>query len=133
MKKTLAFIFSILGFSLCACMKYGIPYAAFEVKGQVTDTEEQPLKDIRVVVGRSDSIRTDSLGRYRHLVECNATSFVVPIEAIDVDGEANGGEFAPTTVYVAISKNDFKDDAEWEVGKATKEVNIKLEKKKTEK
>ena len=134
MKKILAFIFSFLGFSLCACMKYGVPTAVFEVKGKVTDTEEQPLKDIRVVVARYDTVRTDSTGHYEHFMELGARNDVMPIEAVDVDGEANGGHFASTTVYVTLSKKDFKDEAgyEYELGKATKEVNFKLDRKGTE-
>ncbi len=134
MKKTLAFIFSILGFSLCACMKYGVPMARFEVKGKVTDTEEQPLKDIRVVVARYDTVRTDSAGHYEYYSDLSAREGIMPIEAIDMDGDANGGNFASTTVYVTLSKKDFKDGGDgYELGKATKEVNFKLEKKKTEK
>ena len=137
MKKLFLFFLGILGITCSACVytKYGCPYAEFEVKGKVTDQAGQPLKDIRVVVNRYDTTKTDSLGQYYKETQLmGAVTGMVPIEAVDMDGEANGGTFAPTTVYVNLTKKDFKDgDGDWYEGKAMKEVNFKLEKKETEK
>lgn len=137
MKKLFLFFLGILGITCSACVyeKYGCPYAEFEVKGKVTDQTGQPLKDIHVVVNRYDTTKTDSLGQYYKETQLmGAVTGMVPIEAVDMDGEANGGTFAPTTVYVNLTKKDFKDgDGDWYEGKATKEVNFKLEKKETEK
>jgi putative lipoprotein (rSAM/lipoprotein system) len=64
MKRLLTFLLSLLGFSLATCdravEKYGCPYATYEVKGQISDEDKQPLQDIQVVVQQYDTFYTDA-------------------------------------------------------------------------
>ena len=78
--RCLAAVMALLGFQACDFPKkygvpapeYGTPYAEFEVQGKVTDTKQEPLKDILVAVeisdngysGLRDTLYTDESGEY---------------------------------------------------------------------
>ena len=130
MGKFIKFLLLCLGFkSLTACdtdiwnetPEYGTPYAEYEVKGRVSDSEGTPISGIKVSMGEEGSLDsvavTDADGRFH----------VIHIQFTDIDGEAGGGLFEEQTVTVQAEMVEEGDG--WSRGKyAVKEdVNVVLE------
>lgn len=135
----LAGVLSLLGFSCTNCdykVMYGVPSADFEVKGRVSDSENRPLKDIKVTVrvndGRPVPSITDSEGRYAIRTDVFvARDFRAWVKAEDIDGDGGEGRFEADSVSVDIVRSDFKGaSGDWYNGAAVKEVDIILEKEK---
>ncbi len=95
-------ILSLLGLTT-ACSKddkggvdcmYGTPIATFSVKGNVTDTDGQPIKGIRVKVDYYTSTLTDEQGKFGfdkvQMIGFGNDSFNKQLEFQDIDGEENG-------------------------------------------
>ena len=135
MKRLLLFLLSIAGISVISCVDYGVPYATFELKGNITDTLNNPIENIQVSIDY-DATTSDAEGNYGIAVytEGTATSeFLVKVE--DIDGEENGGEFQTHIISLPVKESDYvgkKKDSKWDMGKATKEVNFKLIKKQND-
>ena len=145
--KLLRYILVLLGFSstLAACdgcgrAEYGSPHADFAVKGKVTAAETgDPVKGIKVTLENTDNIYywndssqleayTDDQGNYAISASAHSAIGIHTIKTEDVDGEANGGYFAPATETVAVKKEDMKGKSgNWYAGKDRKEVNITLD------
>lgn len=131
-------LLTVLGFGSCdvvgggmMCM-YGQPHADFTVKGTVTDEEGEPVKGIKTVVDAyykwtdhaginysqldySDTLYTDEKGQ----ILKKATTFSKPgeivVTLIDVDGEANGGEFEEQVIN-NLQAEQVKDSDGWYTG-----------------
>ena len=147
-----ATLLSLLGFSSCGenglggggeCL-YGTPTSTFQVKGNVTDEEGNPIQGIKTKVevkyGRwaKDSIAyTDSNGNYllgNYSMTGSPTSQkedIVKVIFEDVDGEANGGTFANDTVQGKdlTIKQTSERDGSWYLGSYEITANAKLKKK----
>ena len=121
----------ILGVSAVGCNtvyqtadEYGTPYADFEIKGKVTDASTSgPLQGIEVSALDSDavpmvSVTTDVEGRFELTGSFFPAESIV-IRANDIDGEENGGLFAPATITVQLDRSAGGDG--WYSGKYTAE------------
>lgn len=119
-------------------VEYGTPYAEFNFRGVVSDkTTSQPVPSMRVIIKNEhkisiDTAYTNSEGKYSveftDIPDIEETFYIL---TEDVDGELSGGLYKPNEVSVTVSDAEFvrgKDNGGWYVGKATKEVNIKVEK-----
>ena len=139
----LSVLLSVLGFSSCSkeepC-EYGSPSAHYQFTGQVTDEDGNPLTGI--LVSAEDisenycrnfaSKKTDGNGGYDLTVLYHSpydpyTKIVVQ----DIDGEANGGEFANDTIDVdyKLAKQIAEGKGNWFEGTFTITQNIQLKKK----
>ena len=107
-------VLGVLGFSACsddpesASVAYGVRVLKYCYKGIVTDEDGNPIKGINVVMkGHFDSkessltISTDDKGEFKSGILVSSKDKVSEVEFVDVDGEANGGEFKSSTL-----KND---------------------------
>ncbi len=131
--------------------EYGCPSADYvfnvEVKDVATDT---PIKGIRVgAVNRyKQQVYNPVTGAYEPtgviVADTLSASYTSnsgkatikytgfptnnhEIVAVDVDGDKNGGTFAPASVELFISHDDYEDgDDNWHEGTATTDVTIKL-------
>ncbi len=131
-----------LGFkSLIACdtdiwnetPEYGTPYAEYEVKGRVSDSEGTPISGIKVSMGVEDYMDsvavTDADGRF-HVIH-DTFPFrdnTFDIQFTDIDGEAGGGLFEEQTVTVQaemVEEGDGWDEGDYAV---KEDVNVVLEK-----
>ena len=146
MKKIVLFLISILGFSITSCIreKYGGPYANFELKGKVTDTLDNPIKNIRVNIQENgNSIGgtfSDMEGNYfinSHIEDYSISkdfpsdNSIIMIKVEDTDGEENGGEFTTQIITFPMKKSDYIKEKEkkkdkWYKGTVSKEINFKL-------
>jgi putative lipoprotein (rSAM/lipoprotein system) len=131
--KILVILLGFLGiFNSCTQPdEYGTPHADYEINGIVTNQEDgQPIQNIRVI-SHYDTLYTNSEGGYVFQFHGfsppdDQRTFHLKVE--DIDGEANGGDFAPQEMDVIITKDDRvkKGDGKWYEGKFAKTVNIEL-------
>lgn len=142
-RKRLSFLLlALLGFST-ACEKlkneekpyamYGTPRADFRARGKVTDNEGNPIRGIQVrnEAYSDKGILTAEDGSY----DISGSMFTsqVQLTFTDIDGPANGGEFAAREVDVKFTEADRtgKGDGSWYTGSfAREEVDVTLEEKK---
>ena len=128
MGKFIKFLLVCLGFkSLTACEvfygtdEYGTPYAEYEAKGRVSDSEGTPISGIKVSMGVEDYMDsvavTDADGRF-HVIHdtfpLDDNTFDIQIQFTDIDGEAGGGLFEEQTVTVQAEMVEEGDG--WDEG-----------------
>ena len=140
-------ILSLLGFNGCGDIifpvEYGMPYATFAVKGTVkAEDTGNPVEGIKVKFRQHVDGREDENGKpYYEEFEFSSdkdgkaeTSFVewpdvkdIEITFEDVDGEENGGWFAPDTLRGKDIRIDLEEDEKsgWHTGT----YNISFEEK----
>jgi len=125
-----------LGTTGCAPCMYGTPSADWSVKGRVVDETGRPVSGLQVVLGNRtdnepgviydtnywplDTLQTASDGVYQILSSGFPLS-KLQIDVHDIDGDANGGEFADASIVI----NDFKfkeGDGVWYSGHA--DINV---------
>ncbi len=118
------------------CM-YGTPRADLSARGRVTDAEGNPIPGIEV--GRTfGSAKTPSLkltetdadGNFE--IETVEAGLSVGLRFTDVDGEANGGDFATRDLTLTFAAEDRvkKGDDAWDMGDYAREgVDVALERK----
>ncbi len=136
--RIIAWLLALLGFAGCdtgGLIMYGPPDVvmygplrqAFIVKGAVTDADDKPLENIRVVLKIRDDEPVDGLNDrrpFRDTVYTDAKGefqtdrklmISLPLELIaaDVDGAENGGEFeSRSEVFNVINGNmDYEEGA----------------------
>ena len=137
-----AAVLGALGFTACGWQNapmygtepaYGVPTATFRVRGVVTDEENNPVEGIRVAVSDregwdSDTVYTSADGEFE---TCDmSVGSVESVRAVlaDVDGEKNGGTFAPDTVKFEEMKVDTISEEDWGGGEYELSFERKLKK-----
>ncbi len=102
---------SLLGFSGCSESgiggglfnepdMYGTPIVDYRFKGEVTDAEGNAIKGIEVKISSADdAVLTDDKGAFDTTFNNFADGFH-SVAFTDIDGAANGGEFAQKQVDV---------------------------------
>jgi putative lipoprotein (rSAM/lipoprotein system) len=137
--KSISYLISFLGIGSAVifngCMygspvvEYGTPHAAFKVTGKVTSATGETLSAIKVVMS-SDSTRTSPTGEFDVVIYDFPENQEYQVKFIDEDGTQSGGEFVALDTVVKFTDPKFEDgDGEWFSGTASKELNVKLEKK----
>ena len=141
----LSVLLSVLGFSSCSkddypC-EYGSPNADYVIGGIVTDEEGNEINGILV---SAESYQDVSDGRYWYNHASKKTNYQgeyylsyreyginTKLIVQDVDGEANGGEFANDTIDIDYESaiQTKKGDGKWYGGVYSITQNIKLKKK----
>lgn len=122
---------------------YGVPTVHYTIKGKVTDEKGKALEGIQVSVksrrhGDNRSwysdiifpITSDSKGKWEAEPRAMPTD-TLQIVFTDIDGAANGGEFAADSIRVPVKiEKDPKNNDAWYVGDAKVDVpTVKLKKK----
>jgi putative lipoprotein (rSAM/lipoprotein system) len=152
--KIIARLLTLLGFgaALAGCGKmysppppdiimYGVVPTQFEVKGRVTDADDKPLENIRVVLKLRDdeteenqnrqmlrdTVYTDANGRFE-TERRPEISLPWAVIASDIDGEENGGEFETEEQQLTVQTENFDN----EEGAFINEVNFTLTEKTNE-
>lgn len=135
----LAVLLSMLGIESCDCngdgpVEYGTPHADYKFKGVVTDGEGIPVQGIKATLLSQKHTKrtalTDASGKYEIDVETwslNDEKLVVE----DVDGAANGGEFATDTLDLSKAEPvRVKKGSGWYEGAFEVSQNVVLKSKK---
>lgn len=117
--KRLLIVFAAAAASSCMKMDYSerTDWLPIYVEGTVTSEDMLPLKHIRVTVGlegetSSSTVYTSAKGIFRadvsHMVELEFP-IVMTIDIDDIDGEKNGGLFAPVSDKITLFSEDIQD------------------------
>ena len=143
----LSVLLSVLGFSSCSkeemMEEYGSPHADFIMQGTVTDEQGNIINGILVSAEDYQDIsdgrhwynlaskKTDYYGEYYLYFENVLGSKYTKLIVQDVDGEANGGEFASDTLDIDYESAEQikKSDGNWYEGTFRITQNIQLKKK----
>lgn len=139
--KLLLMLLSLLGMAACnddddnQLVMYGCPHGDYTVYGKVTDTAGTPIPNI--LITESDAYKsgfpvatTDENGAY----DFQADRYVEGLRAIDVDGEQNGGLFAPWDFpAITFTEADRTEpgDGDWYEGRFEKRFDVTLERDET--
>ena len=133
--KLITGLLALLGFSSCVFLidgdddggddvvMYGVVRTSFVVKGTVTDADEKPLKNIRVVLKLQDdepdgnpyrqardTVYTDNKGEFKTRPRPD-TPLPWTLIATDIDGTDNGGEFLTVEkTFTTIHNGNFDYD-----------------------
>ena len=143
MKRLLYILLGLLGLTSCdhfGMAEYGCPNVSFSLKARVVDEAGAPIQGIEVRTedgghfeyntGFSDyEGNIDAYGGYFWPGAQNMMQF------IDVDGEANGGEFETLTVKIENLTQTEEGDGNWYEGAYTADmgtVTMKLKEKSEE-
>lgn len=109
MRLVLSAVISLLGFSSCELFQeqgdmYGTPIADYQVKGCVTDADDNPIAGLRVVITETgfgeecdmQTLTTNKNGEY--ISEKKERKYRTNTLTItDIDGDENGGSFKEKT------------------------------------
>lgn len=146
--KILAGLLGLLGFSSCEGIfispdmygpppapEYGVPYAEFTLRGSVSDeAQKKPVENIQVVLKpykehnyMNDTVYTDKDGKYLFNPQDAFGWEKIQIIAEDIDGEENGGSFAPKTEQLDMADVDFTNGDNWYLGSGEATVDFTLE------
>lgn len=137
-------ILLLLGFSSCdgddngnvgeQLLMYGMPYATYNLKGKVVDTQKQPIPDIevKIKIGNGNvyynqiaSLKTNSSGEFSFKENLTAEG-KFRLVARDADGAANGS-FKSDSIDITTDKPSGGDG--WFRGTTSKEdIVITLQK-----
>lgn len=144
MKRLIYLLMAMLGFASCdhfGMVEYGCPTVSFSLKARVVDEAGNPIQGIEV--------RTEEGARFEYNTgfsdyEGNIDAYGgyfwpgaqnQKMQFIDVDGEANGGEFETLTVKIENLIQTEEGDGNWYEGAYTADmgtVTMKLKEKSEE-
>jgi len=105
---------------------YGPPSAFSSVtniviKGEVKDkTTDNPIPNIRVIAEKSDTLYTNSQGKYTLKFKSKKT--IVSLKFEDIDGVENGGKFMPQKIDINLLKKGNKKPPKKNVKKIITEL-----------
>ena len=143
-------LFTLLGFSGCdkiseGRVEYGCPHSDFKVDISVTDEGGKALRNIKVVTAADDkfsggfyeqdyqmmigkdTLTTDSGGKVSHTYNVTSHPDKVMFYFLDVDGDADGGQFKKDSLTVSLVKTG-KGDGNWYDGEFTASAKKTLKK-----
>ena len=136
-------LFALLGFTSCGVgmVEYGCPHANFSLKARVVDEAGNPIQGIEVRT--EDGARFEyntGFSDYQGYIDAYGGYFWPGVQNqkmqfIDVDGEANGGEFETLTVQIENLIQTEEGDGNWYDGAYTADmgtVTMKLKEKSEE-
>lgn len=137
-----AILLGALGFSACSDLEndqpdmYGTPTMDFQTKGCVTDTENNPIQGLRVVLTEkynsnkeaTQTFTTDAEGKFTSEKVYSTIDYYGTLTITDTDGEANGGEFKEQTINLKDVKSTLDESAKdgWYWGVVTFEANATM-------
>jgi len=133
----LAGLLGILGFnSSCDPVdEYGTPHANYKISGHVTNSAGEVIKGIHIELEEPPyssylaHAYTNEKGEYEIERETTGRTDGFRLFVSDVDGKENGS-YKNDTIKVTIEDKDYYDKGkDWNVGNASKKVNIILKEK----
>lgn len=145
MKRLIYLLLAALGFS-CAdshdewhdvVAEYGCPHVEFRVRARVVDEANNPIKGIKVSTDDGDYFYNNS-GYSDEQGYIDATGSFWPgteqhnLHFIDIDGEANGGEFETLTLPIGDVTQTQEGSDSWYKGSYTADMGTVTMKLKTQ-
>ena len=143
MKRLIYILLGLLGFTGCelfAPVEYGCPNVSFSLKARVVDEAGVPIQGIEVRTEKGGHFEYNT-GFSDYLGYIDASGTFRPgeqhgkVQFIDIDGEANGGEFETLTVDVNNATQTEEGSGGWYEGAYAADlgtVTMKLKEKSEE-
>ena len=143
MKRLIYILLGLLGFTSCelfAPVEYGCPNVSFSLKARVVDEAGVPIQGIEVRTERGGHFEYNTgFSDYQGYIDANGTfrpgTQHGKVQFIDIDGEANGGEFETLTVDVDNASQTEEGSGHWYEGAYTADlgtVTMKLKEQSEE-
>lgn len=133
--KLCAFLLSLMGIASCDFLRceYGTPNADYQIKGKVTDMENNPIEGIQV--NHQDSFDTDvAYTKADGTFEISFNAFPpskdskIDLTFTDADGTENG-EFADKTENISVTQAEEGSGSWYEGMYTATDVTVKMEEK----
>ena len=132
-------LFALLGFTSCGfgMVEYGVPHVSFSLKARVVDEAGTPIPGIEVRTERGDYfVYKTGFSDYQGYIDAYGSFWPgmehEDVQFIDVDGEANGGEFETLIVKIENVTQTEEGSGRWYEGAYTADlgtVTMKLKEK----
>ena len=124
MKRLIYILLGLLGFTSCehfGAVEYGCPNVSFSLKARVVDEAGVPIQgiEVRTEDGGYFEYKT-GFSDYQGYIDANGTFWPGTehgkVQFVDIDGEANGGEFETLTVDVENATQTEEGSGGWYEG-----------------
>ena len=143
MKRLIYILLGLLGFTSCehfGSVEYGCPNVSFSLKARVVDEAGVPIQGIEVRTERGGHFEYNTgFSDYQGYIDANGTfrpgTEHGKVQFIDIDGEANGGEFETLTVDIENATQTEEGSGGWYEGAYAADlgtVTMKLKEKSEE-
>ena len=142
MKRLIYILLGLLGFTSCESFvaEYGCPNVSFSLKARVVDEAGVPIQGIEV---RTEDNRcfeyNTGFSDYQGYIDARGSFWPGTqhgkVQFIDIDGEANGGEFETLTVDIENATQTEEGSGHWYEGAYAADlgtVTMKLKEKSEE-
>ena len=143
MKRLIYILLGLLGFTSCehfGSVEYGCPNVSFSLKARVVDEAGVPIQGIEVRTEDGGHFEYNTgFSDYQGYIDANGTfrpgTQHGKVQFIDIDGEANGGEFETLTVDIENATQTEEGSGGWYEGAYAADlgtVTMKLKEKSEE-
>ena len=144
MKRLLYILLGLLGLTSCesffGAAEYGCPNVSFSLKARVVDEAGNPIQGIEVRTEDGDHFEYKTgFSDYQGYIDARGSFWPGTqhgkVQFIDIDGEANGGEFETLTVQIKNASQTQEGSGNWYEGAYTADlgtVTMKLKEKSEE-
>ena len=144
MKRLLYILLGLLGLSSCehffGAAEYGCPNVSFSLKARVVDEAGNPIQGIEVRAEDGDRFEYNTgFSDYQGYIDARGSFWPGTqhgkVQFIDIDGEANGGEFETLTIQIENVTQTEDGSGNWYDGAYTADmgtVTMKLKEKSEE-
>ena len=144
MKRLLYMLLGLLGLTSCehffGAAEYGCPNVSFSLKARVVDEAGNPIQGIEVRAEDGDRFEYNTgFSDYQGYIDARGSFWPGTergkVQFIDIDGEANGGEFETLTIQIENVTQTEDGSGNWYDGAYTADmgtVTMKLKEKSEE-
>ena len=144
MKRLLYILLGLLGLTSCehfiGAAEYGCPNVSFSLKARVVDEAGNPIQGIEVRAEDGDRFEYNTgFSDYQGYIDARGSFWPGTqhgkVQFIDIDGEANGGEFETLTIQIENVTQTEDGSGNWYDGAYTADmgtVTMKLKEKSEE-
>lgn len=126
MKRLIYILFALLGFGFASCeeigkAEYGVPHVSFKLKARVVDEAGKPIQGIEVRTEDDERFEYNTgISDYQGNIDAYGGFWPGAergqVQFIDIDGEANGGEYETQFVKLTNVEELEAGDGNWNHG-----------------
>ena len=123
MKRLIYILFALLGFGFASCeeigkAEYGVPHVSFKLKAHVVDEAGEPIQGLEVRTEDDEPFEYNTgISDYQGNIDAYGGMWPGAengrVQFIDIDGEANGGEYETQLVKLTNVEELEAGDGNW--------------------
>lgn len=123
MKRLIYILFALLGFGFASCeeigrAEYGVPHVSFKLKARVVDEAGKPIQGIEVRTEDDERFEYNTgISDYQGNIDAYGGFWPGAergqVQFIDIDGEANGGEYETQLVKLTNVEQLEEGEGSW--------------------